>query len=131
MSSYVEHFAGKVVAELKHCVDNGRGNSILIRVANQNVIPIMAAITEYVAKIDNWGPTDYTTYNSFNIAKQRLYLLNNIYVDVVQKPMTHPDWSHDQFEVGNYSTVFIDHELNADDPYFNVIKRDYYNEVSN
>lgn len=128
--SYVEHFVEKIVGTLKHRVKYRQGDSIGIRAAEQNVLPIMTAITQYVAEIESWGPTDCTTYNSFNLAKQRLYLMHNILIDLHQKPMSHPDWSHEQLDVGGYSTLFYDHELNVSDPYFNTIKRDYYNDVN-
>lgn len=131
MSNCVEHFTGRIVEHLRRCISNGQSSSILIYAATQNNIPVMVAITKFVAEIENWGPTDYTTFNSFNLAKQRLYMMHNLLLDLHQKPMSHPEWSHTQIEVGGYSTLFYDHELNADDPYFNEIKRDYYNDVSN
>ncbi len=128
--SHVEHFAENIIDTLKHRIKYNQADSILIRAAEQNIIPIMTAITQYVAEIEEWGPTDCTTFNSFNLAKQRLYFRYNILIDLHQKPMSHPDWSHEQLDVSGYSTLFCDHELNASDPYFNKIKRDYYNEVS-
>jgi len=128
--AYIDHFLEKIVGTLKHRVKYRQGDSIIVYAAEQNVIRIMTAITEYVAEIEGWGPTDYTTYNSYNLAKQRLYLMHSILIEVVQKSMSHPDWSHDQIDVSNYSTLFMDHELNVSDPYFDTIKRDYYNEVS-
>lgn len=128
--SYIDHFTDKIVGTLKHRVKYSQGDSILIKAASQNVIPVMAAITQYVAEIEDWGPTDYTTYNSFNLAKQRLYLCHNILIEVHQKAKSHPAWSHEQFDVSGYATFFYDLGLNADDPYFDEIKRGYYNEVS-
>lgn len=124
-------FPDQIVEHLKWLVRNHRGASILIRAAQQNIIPVMTAISAYVAEKESWGSTDVTSYSVFDVAKQRLYLGNSILIDLHQKEMSHPDWSFVNVDCERYSTMFYDLELNVDDPYFNTIKRDYYNDVSN
>lgn len=129
--AYVDHFIEKIVGTLQHRVKYRQGDSICVYAAEQNVISVMTAVTSFVAENEQWGPTDCTTYSAFNLAKERLYLMHSILIEVNQKPMSHPDWSHMQLDVSGYATLFYDLELNVSDPYFNEIKRDYYNDVSN
>lgn len=126
-----ERFASQIVTSLRHHVTYQQGASICIYAASQNVIRIMTAITEYVAEIEKWGPTDCTTYNTFDLAKQRLYLMYNILIEIRQKEHSHPDCGWIDKDVSGFSKMYYDLELNADDPYLDVTKRDYYNEVSN
>lgn len=121
----------RIVMSIAHKVNNHLSASIGVFAAEQNVLPVMTAITQFVADIESWGPTDCTTFNSFDLARQRLYLKYNILLEVSQKEHSHPDWSFVSKDVRQYTEIFYDHELNMSDPYFNTIKRDYYNEVSN
>lgn len=123
--------AEKIVEHLKWLIKYRSGASIGVFAARQNLSVIMTAITQYVAEIEDWGPTDHTSYNSFELAKQRLYLSHSILIDVYQKALSHPDNSHVDFDVSGYSKLYYDLELSSDDPYFDTIKRDYYNDVSN
>lgn len=120
----------RLVASIHHTINNQRSASIGVFAAEQNVLPVREAVTKYVADIEGWGPTDCTTYNTYDLARQRLYLQYNILLEVVQKENSHPDWGFMIKDVTQYTEIFYDHELNATDPYFHTIKRDYYNEVS-
>lgn len=122
--------AKNVVSTVANNIRNHRGSAILVRVAEQNIPHVREGVTRYVAQIESWGETDVTSYNTFELAKQTLYLSYNILIEVHQKEMSHPDHSYTSVDVSGYNEFIYDLELNYTDPYFNVIQRDYYNEVS-
>lgn len=124
------NFASKIIRHIEWLVRYNQGSSMLVQAAEQNVLHVMAAIVSYVANKESWGETDVTSWSTYEVAKQRLYLGHSILIDLVQKPMSHPDVSFVEFDTERYSKIFYDLELNASDPYFDSIKRNYYNEVS-
>lgn len=112
----IEKLNTEVVEHLKHCIKWHQSTAILVQAADYNVAHVMGAVTRYVAEIESWGETDYTSYSSFNVAKQSLYLKYNILLDIWQKPHGHPDYSHISLECRNYNRILFDLELNSDDP---------------
>lgn len=119
-----------IIAAIDYSIRNFRYEAMLFKLAEQNISVVRGKIIEYVAKMESWDHVDPTSYGSFDVACQSLYLKHNILIRVEQKEMSSPSYSFTQFESAGFTKVFYDHELNASDPYFDVIKRDYYNEVS-
>lgn len=122
--------AGSVVAHIEWCVRNFQSSAILIQVAEQNTHVVRGKIVEYVAKVEEWSHVDPSSYSSFEVATQTLYLKYNIFIREQQKQMSSPDYNFFDADVSGFNKMFYDLELNATDPYFDVIKRDYYNDVS-
>lgn len=126
----VENITKGIISHLTYCLRYRHSSAILISAAEQNVSLVMAEVVKFVAQNESWGETDPYSYSSFEVAKSCLYLKYNVLIDVLQKPMSHPDNSFMNFDVTGYNKVFYDLTLNASDPFFDTIKRDYYNEVS-
>jgi len=122
--------AGCVVAHIAFCIRHIQSSAVLVNAAEQNVPLVRRKLVECVAQIDGWSHVDPDSYSSYEVACQSLYLNHNIMVRLQQKEMSSPDYSFTDFDVSGFNKVFHDYELNASDPYFNVIKRDYYNEVN-
>lgn len=122
--------ANLVVDHIDRCIKNFQSSAIYIQVAEQNELDVRAKVIEYVAQKENWSHVDPSSYGSFDVALQNLYLKHTIIVKMVLKPMSSPDYSFMDADISGYTKFFYDLELNATDPYFDVIKRDYYNDVS-
>jgi hypothetical protein len=122
--------AESIVAHLEWCIRNFQTSAILIRLAEQNVSVVRGKIIEYVAQIESWDHVDPSSYSSFEVACQTLYLKHNIYIRQEQKEMSSPDYSFMDTDISGFNRFFYDLELNASDPYFGTITRDYYNDVS-
>lgn len=123
-------FAESIVAHIAHAVKNFQTTAILLYVAEQNVSVVRGKIIEYVAQIEGWEHVDPSSYSSFEVATQTLYLKHNIFIRQCQKEMSSPDYSFTNADISGFNQFFYDLELNASDPYFGTITRDYYNDVS-
>lgn len=130
MYSAPTNLAESIVAHIAWCIKNFQSNAILLRLAEQNVSVVRGKIIEYVAKIEAWDHVDPSSYSSFEVASQTLYLKHNIFIRQEQKEMSSPDYSFMDTDVSGFNKLFYDLELNASDPYFGAITRDYYNDVS-
>lgn len=130
MYSAPTNFEEAIVKHIELSINNFQSSAILVRAAEQNVSLVRGKIIEFVARIDNWDFVDPSSYGSFEVACNSLYLKYNILVHVNQKEMSSPDYSFADFDIAGYTRVYYDLALNATDPYFDRIKRDYYNDVS-
>lgn len=123
-------FEDSIVNHIEFSINNFQSSAVLIRAAEQNIPLVRGKIIEYVAKIDNWEFIDTSSYSSFEVACNSLYLKYNILIHLHQKEMSSPDYSFTDLNCAGYTKVYYDLELNSTDPYFDKIKRDYYNDVS-
>lgn len=119
-----------VVAHIAHSIKHFQTSAILLYLAEQNVLTVRGKIIEYVAEIEGWEHVDPTSFSSFEVACQTLYLKYNIFISQCQKGMSSPDYAFTDPDISGFNKFFYDLELNATDPYFDTIKRDYYNTVS-
>ena len=123
-------FEDSIVSHIEFSINNFQSSAVLIRAAEQNIPLVRGKIIEFVARIDNWDFVDPSSYSSFEVACNSLYLKYNILIRLDQKEMSSPDYSFTDFDIAGYTKVYYDLALNATDPYFDHIKRDYYNDVS-
>lgn len=130
MYSAPTNFEEAIVKHIEYSINNFQSSAILIKAAEQNVSLVRGKIIEFVARIDQWEFVDTSSYSSFEVACSSLYLKHNILIHLCQKEMSSPDYSFTDFNSAGYTKVYYDHMLNATDPYFDLIKRDYYNTVS-
>lgn len=109
-----------IVAEIDHSIKHFNRTAILVHVAFQNTLDVRAAITEYVAKIDNWSVVDPSSYSAFDTAVQTLFLKHGIFIRVLQKANYNPDYPFDEIDSSGFNKVYIDHAQNADPHYTDV-----------
>jgi hypothetical protein len=119
-----------VVAHIAHCIKHFQTTAILLRLAEQNVSIVRGKIIEFVAQLEKWEHVDPNSYSSFEVACSTLFLKYNIFIRQDQKEMSSPDYAFTDPDISGFNKFYYDLELNATDPYFDVIKRDYYNDVS-
>lgn len=111
-----ENFTKDLIFQIESHITRCQNLSILMYVADRNTPSLIEAINRYVATKELWGETDLTSYSTFDVARQQLYLKYNVLLEWFQKPAAMPGYNHVSVATHGYSHVMFDLDFNKGDP---------------